>query len=139
MIYKRGETFADIITAKAVFVVWEGELSKLIGKHYGKPYKIQQQGDMMSNDSYFTVEVGPDMEFEIDDWAADDTDEVIEAKAIAQIAAWQAKECPPEHKGTYSEELWWEREGYMPYDILLWDLNRKGLIPAGDYLIEVMW
>lgn len=160
MIYKRGNTFSEIITKKTVYVVWEGELSRLIGKHYGKPYRIQQQGDMMSNDSYFTVEVGPEMEFDlwsvrkfIEGWDGYAPLEDADAAAVAAIAAWKESECPEEHKlwdggrpaeiqengYTYPEELWWEREGYFDYNVLLWDLNRQGLIPTGDYLVEVMW
>ncbi len=152
---KEGETFAEIIEQKSFYVVWEGELSRLLSKHYGKPYKIQQQGDMMSNDSYFTIEVGPDMEF----WIGEEYDtgnmepEAYEAAALRRIADWQASECPEEEKNhswgapaevqpngmTFPEELWWEREGYIPYEILLWDLNRQGIIPTGEYLVEVMW
>lgn len=112
-------TNPSIFTSKTYIDVWDGDLSNFVAEYYGRPWSMQQ-GMELSNESYVTVDVsheGPDYH----------TLEEAEAK----LEAW--KSSPVE------DEIDFVRENYIPIEIILWDLCRRGIAPEGEYLIRVWW
>lgn len=109
--------------------IWESGFSKYVTEHYGRPYKLQQQGDMLAQGSYVQITV-PDEEA----WDENPT-----------LAEWQAATPPGEHpEGGYdpnvsTENMRWERDYYPSLEVVANDLHAKGLLDAGEYLIRVYW
>lgn len=113
-------------------LIWESELSELVRETYGRPYRLQQQGDCMAQDSMLRATVPDDGWFSIDDephfeeWKARDVNLQPEG-----VADWS------EH--SWRRDLWWDRKFYPHYQVVLNDLHARGLLEAGDYVIHVYW
>lgn len=151
------------IKIRTIEVIDESDLNKLVQEVYGRPWNLQQQGEMMSNDSLAYLEVFPNDE-EVRSWPEyaafekwrdvpmDEPIEGPEADRYREILAEElAKDEPDENlikwwehyitlkPGTLEYQLYWERDYYPPQDILMGDLCERGLIPEGEYHVWVSW
>jgi hypothetical protein len=117
------------------------DLDRLIRETYGKPYMFQQQDGCKSRGvDYITIPVRePDyyentsLEFEIngdemgvsfDTWLNTTVEEINELH-------------PESYKG--QNDLWWERNFYPHIETIVNDLYERGLIEAGEYMINIDW
>lgn len=107
-------------------VIHESAFSRYVTNHYGRPYHLQQQGDMMGQEvsTRFTV---PDPE--------DGEWEGMEAPTLVD---W-LKATPPTDEHDRTEILRWERDYYPQLGAVVNDLHTKGLLDAGEYLIYAEW
>lgn len=114
-----------------VRLIWENDFSALVSQVYGRPYRFQQQGDMMHQESIhrFTVPTTPD-----GGWT------------LPSIEEW--KNAPVEIHGPqdpknlsleFFRDLYWEREYYPPFDELVEDLHKLGILEPGDYALHIWW
>lgn len=115
-----------------------GDWDSLVEKTYGKPYNFQQQdgckdrgthhfkvpnlADDYENDSIPDEVNGEDMGVSFKAWLARDVNE------------WNGKE-----KNPWSLDLFWTRNFYPDMQMIANDLHAKGLLPAGEYVIEIDW
>jgi hypothetical protein len=101
----------------------EVDLSRYVAQVYGRPWRMQQ-GEMLGQNTYRVIDVGRD--------GADGFFGVEQA----QLDAWLALPNPGDD---WAAVMHFERDQYLPVDIILWDLCRRDLIPAGLYLIKIWW
>ena len=66
------------------------------------------------------------------------TESIVGASGINQTFALEAEQLLP-GKNKESTELWWERNFYPDVSMIINDLHSKGLLPAGDYSIDIDW
>lgn len=118
---------------------WESDLSQFVADFYGRPWRLQQQNGCYTQDSYLKVTV--DGESHLDATLSDQpwaTENYTVAEAEEILTAWQA--LPTIDPADWMAVMDAERdEDAVNVDLILWDLCRKNVIPAGEYLITVWW
>ena len=116
---------------------WDG----LVFETYGKPYSFQQQDDCKNRGTeYFTVPVEHPEDYENDTVP----ENVNDPEMGVSFKAWLERDpkqalSNPNDQNTWSLDMWWERNFYPHLDMILNDLHSKGLLPAGEYGIEIDW
>lgn len=113
----------------------------LVMETYGKPYNFQQQDGCkdrqrvritipdkpcdFENDTVPEVVNHRDMGVSFKSWLARDPKQPLNSKD-----GWVRK---------HGVELWWERNFYPDVQMIANDMHDKGLIAAGDYVIDIDW
>lgn len=115
------------------------DFDNLVVETYGKPYSFQQQDGCKSRGvEYFTVPLVQPYDFE-----NDTIPEVINGNEYGvSFKAWLArgpKEWNGDPKDERSLHLFWNRNFYPSIEVLANDLYNKGLIEAGEYVINIDW
>lgn len=112
----------------------------LVQETYGRVYNFQQQDGCKDRGSFhFTVPIHPE------DYKNDSIPEIINGpKRGVSFAAWLARYpmqlmSDPEDQNTQCRKLFWERNFYPDASMIINDLYEKGLIDAGDYMIDIDW
>jgi hypothetical protein len=112
----------------------------LVQKTYGRPYSFQQQdGGKSRGTCEFNV---PSDDYESDFENDTVTEEVNHEEMGVSFAAWLARDPKQPLKGQeydFELNLWWERNFYPSIDMVIKDLHEKGLIEAGEYIIQIDW
>lgn len=115
------------------------EWDELVEKTYGRIYSFQQQDDCKDRQTvYFSV---PDI------YAEDFENETVPEKVNdpemgVKFSAWLARDPSQMLEGSdrdFDLRLWWERNFYPSLGIVVNDLHEKGLLPAGNYGIDIDW
>lgn len=124
------------IQSKSVISVQDWD--DLVTQTYGKPYSFQQQNDCQDR-GMFDITIPS----RGDDYPNDSVPEVINGEKMGvSFQAWLARD-PNEWNGNEEDKnflsLFWDRNFYPDIQTLANDLHSKGLIPAGDYVIEIDW
>jgi len=126
---------------KQVNMIECGDWDALVSKTYGRPYCFQQQYDCQPRGTFpLTV---PE---EADDFENTTLpEEVNHSEQGVSFAAWLARD-PAQKLDTDDKwdreeglSLWWYRNFYPTIQMVANDLNAKGLLPAGDYVINIDW
>lgn len=111
---------------------------KLVVETYGRPYSFQQQDGCKERGTHdISVPCGAD-DYE------DETvpDEINGEYMGVSFAAWLARN-PKEWNGDPNDkrflDMFWERNFYPTVEMIANDLYEKGLMPAGDYVIDIDW
>ena len=109
---------------------------RLVSKTYGRPYCFQQQNDCQPRG---TVELKVPSPM-IDD-GPDEVPEVVNGPIMGvSFAAWLARPInQPIPVGNRFLSMWWERNFYPDIQMVANDLHAKGLLPSGDYVINIDW
>jgi hypothetical protein len=112
----------NALKGEVVTLIWESDFSEMVSKIYGRPYRFQQQGDMMGQDTIekFTV---PAIEEEL--------------YGVVPLNEWRNAE--PPHEGDWKEEMRWKREYYPSLEEVVNDLYKRGLIEPGNYALHIWW
>lgn len=111
----------------------------LVSETYGKEYRLQQQdGCQDRGTKYLTVPSSRP-----DDFENDAVPEVINGEEPGvSFAAWVARD-PTEWNGDPEDErylgLFWLRNFYPSLEMVANDLHARGLLPAGEYVIDIDW
>lgn len=111
---------------------------KLVQETYGRPYSFQQQDGCKDRGNH---------RIRIPDEAYDFENESIPEEVNGEIrgvsfAAWLArdpKQPIKNQKYDWILDIFWERNFYPDVQMVANDLHKKGLIPAGDYIINIDW
>lgn len=112
------------------------KLDNLVKNTYRKPYNFQQQDDCKERGVYhLTV---PAYE---EDYPNNVLPEEINGEEMGvSFAAWLARN-PSAWNGHPSNEhfvsLFWERHFYPHISMIANDLHARGLLPAGEYIIDI--
>lgn len=114
----------------------------LVKKTYGRPYSFQQQDGCRERGTFkFTV---PD---EAEDFEGESVPEVVNAEEMGvTFAAWLKRDPKQSlsekemcRKEQWAIDLWWERNFYPAFQMVANDLHAKGLLEAGEYVIDMDW
>lgn len=115
------------------------EWDDLVSQTYRRPYRFQQQ-DGCKDRGTFRLTV-PD---EPNDFQRDEVPEEVNDPLMGvSFAAWLARDPAKPLGGNESQSweiaLWWDRNFYPDVQMVANDLHAKGLLPAGDYAIDIDW
>lgn len=117
---------------------------ELVVRTYGKPYSFQQQYGCQSRGNFPISVPCEDEDF---DFKNDTIPEVVNgSQEGVSFKAWLARD-PKAPIGKEREdghleyviELFWHRNFYPSIQEVANDLHAKGLLPAGDYTINIDW
>lgn len=123
---------------RQVNVIESSDWDDVVTKTYGRPYCFQQQNDCQPRGTFdLTVPDGAD------DFPNDTVPEVVNGDEMGvSFAAWLArdpKQPLKDQKYDHEHDLWWTRNFYPEIQMVANDLHEKGLLPAGDYIINIDW
>ena len=112
----------------------------LVESTYGRPYSFQQQ-DGCKERQRVHISI-PDHPY---DYENETVPEVVNGDEMGvSFAAWLARD--PKQKLNADDWdspsaiiMWWERNFYPDVQMIANDLHAKGLIEAGDYVIDIDW
>lgn len=116
-----------------------GDWDALVEKTYGRPYSYQQQDGckfrgMVSILVPYTY---------IDDYKNDTVPEEVNGIEMGvSFAAWLARSPEqkiPNQRNAYELELFWNRNFYPGIGMIINDLHASGLLPEGEYMINIDW
>lgn len=126
---------------KNVKMVSVQEWDKLVKETYGKPYSFQQQ-DGCKDRGTFEFDVPVDYDY-IEFFENDAVPEVVNGNIRGvSFEAWQArdpKQPLKNQKLDFELSLWWERNFYPDVQMVANDLHKRGLLDAGEYVIDIDW
>lgn len=109
-----------------------------VRKIYGKSYSFQQQDGCKERGS-----VNITIPEEAEDFENDTVPEKVNGDQMGvSFASWLArdpKQKIKDQKHDYELELFWNRNFYPDVQMIANDLHVKGLIPTGEYVIEIDW
>ena len=126
------------LVTKTVQMIEMQDWDALVSTTYGKQYRYQQQDGCMPRGVY-TINVPAE------DWGYENDTVVEECNGPEQgvsFKAWLSRD--PEQKlvgQEYDYELstWWDRCFYPHINEVINDLHAKGLLDAGEYIINIDW
>lgn len=127
-----------MIKFKLEKVIRVRDWDEMVVKTYGRPYNFQQQ-DGCKDRQRFPLTVPEDAE----DYENDTIEEKINGEEMGvSFKAWLARDSH-EWNGKASDkrslEMFWERNFYPNFQMIANDLHEKGLLPAGEYSIDIDW
>jgi hypothetical protein len=112
---------------------------KLVSETYGRVYSFQQQ-DGCKPRGIVNITI-PDESY--DDEMNDSVPEVVNGDIMGvKFSVWLARDPKQPIKGQrhdFELDLFWERNFYPEFQAVANDLFEKGLIEAGDYVIDIDW
>lgn len=124
---------------KQVTLIDVQEWDKLVRETYGKPYNFQQQEGCKDRGVHDLTVPDRDQDFEMND-SISEREEDQEMGVKFQV--WLDRDpSQPLDDQEYDWQLssWWERNFYPDVQAVANDLHSKGLLEAGDYLINIEW
>ena len=131
--------------SKQVTLISVEEWDNLVVKTYGKIYSFQQQNNCRDRGIYHLCIPSCDAE----DFKNTELPEIVNhPKRGIKFSAWldrdpnqPLKKLSDQGDTVYPWEIviWWERNFYPNVEFLANDLHQKGLLAAGDYIIEIDW
>ena len=122
-------------------VIDVGDWNNLVESTYGKPYNFQQQDGCKERGIH---------DITVPDGAYDFENDIIPEEVNGEemgvsFAAWLARD-PTQKLDTdddwgreYGLNLFWRRNFYPDVQMIANDLHAKGLIPDGEYTIDIDW
>lgn len=130
-----------MIKVKNVQMIDLYDWDNLVEKTYGRPYSFQQQ-DGCKDRGTFDLKV-PSKAY---DFENDTIPEEVNGEEMGvSFAAWLARD-PKQKLDTtdnwdreHGLDLFWTRNFYPDVQMIANDLHEKGLLPAGDYVIDIDW
>lgn len=123
-----------------VNVVDVGDWNALVEETYGKTYDFQQQDGCKPRGTlkYFSVPIDHPFDYENSTIPEEINGEVMGVSFKAwlerDLTEWKGKADPG-----YYITMFWERNFYPSLEILADDLYQRGLIPEGEYTINIDW
>jgi len=124
-------------------VIDELDFSDLVTQVYGRPYNYQQQDNCKDRGTeYLTVPVENPYDYE-----NDTVPEIVnDDKMGVSFKAWLARDpktplADGEYNNQYDWEvpMWWEQNFYPHIDQIINDLHSRGILPAGEYTLDIDW
>lgn len=129
---------------KTVQMIDVSDWDDLVSKTYGRVYSFQQQ-DGCQERGTFEITV-PDGEPKDWDFENDSIPEKVNGREMGvSFAAWLARD-PKQKLDTEDEwdrehglDMFWERNFYPNIQMVANDLHAKGILAAGEYVIDINW
>ncbi|WP_043736189.1 hypothetical protein [Nocardia asiatica] len=110
------------LTGPTVTLIDENTFSALVSHLHARPYRLQQQGDGLPQNTIVKITV-PALEH---DWPG------------IPLAEWAATPIG-DYTYPWQAETHWEREYYPCLEDVVNDLHARGLLAAGNYALHVRW
>lgn len=129
-----------MISTRTELVIDVGDWDKLVTETYQRPYSFQQQ-DGCKDRQRVRITVPEDAW----DYDNESIPEVVNGDEMGvSFKAWlerdPAQKIPNPHSFGYDgTALFWTRNFYPDVQMVANDLYAKGLIEAGDYVIDIDW
>jgi hypothetical protein len=124
---------------RTIQTIAESDFSRLVREVYGRPYSYQQQDGCKGRGvENFTVPIKYPYDFENDVVI----EEVNSSEEGVSFKAWLERDPDlliEQLTRPYITELWWARNFYPSFDMVVNDLHSKGYIPAGEYQLVIDW
>lgn len=129
-----------MLKIKTVKMIESYDWDDFITETYNKPYCFQQQYGCQDRGTYnLTV---PSNEYN-DDKLPESIPEVINSDEMGvKFESWLKRDVTQpvgEETSSWSIDLFWQRNFYPEIQVLANDLHKKGLLEAGDYIINIDW
>lgn len=112
----------------------------LVTETYGRTYSFQQQDDCKDRGhEHISVPAEPE------DYENDTVPEIVNHEEMGvSFKAWLERDPKqalnnPDEQYPWALDLWWERNFYPHVSMIINDLHEKGLLPAGEYEIDIDW
>lgn len=122
-------------------VIDVGDWDTLVQETYNRPYRFQQQ-DGCKERQRVRITI-PDEPY---DFGNDTVPEEVNHEDMGvSFEAWLTRDpsqkIPPKNPdfGNDFTEMWWNRNFYPDVQMIANDLHEKGLVEAGDYVIDIDW
>lgn len=123
-------------------VIDVSDWDELVSNTYGRIYNFQQQ-DGCKERQRVRITVPTAHPY---DYRNETVPEKVNGNEMGvTFAAWLARD-PKQKLNTedewdrdYGLSMWWERNFYPNMDMVANDLHARGLLPAGDYTIDIDW
>lgn len=118
-------------------VIGENNWSGFVRRTYGRPYRLQQQEDCAPNDSVIFIDTDENFSYDFENKTIPET---LSGKCGVNFNTWlkrNPKEKVKDINGYDITDLWWERNFYPEVNTVAADLCKRGLLPAGEYVIYV--
>jgi hypothetical protein len=129
------------LLSKTKHVVEVRDWDTFVTEVYKRPYSFQQQEGCKQRGTWeFSIPFDDDWDYE------EETYDEIPIKVNGErmgvkFGVWLSKD--PEEKffpdNSFSERLFWGRNFYPDKNTLVKDLEKKELLPEGDYIINIDW
>lgn len=117
--------------------------NNLVTHIYQRPYNFQQQDGCQDRQMFALTIPSKDEDENEEDYDNDTVPEIVNgAEMGVSFKAWlerDPKQLLSNRNDIFGLELWWERNFYPNIHTVANDLYKKGLIEAGDYLINIDW
>lgn len=129
---------------KTVNMIRVSDWDRVVVETYARPYTFQQQ-DGCKPRGTFEFSVPSE---EVYDYENDTVPEVINHEDMGvSFAAWLArdpklnniKSSDGSPAQSWGLDMWWERNFYPDAQMIANDLHARGLLAAGDYVIDIDW
>ena len=137
MDFIRGE---DTINMPRNVIMFEvDEWDNLVSSTYGRVYNFQQQNGCKDRGIYyFTV---PIEDYYIEDYEREEIPEEVngEIKGVSFKAWLERDPNTPNFLEKYRHELFWDRNFYPHVSMIIKDLENKGILKEGEYIINIDW
>lgn len=125
--------------AKTVNTIEVQDWDDLVEKTYGRPYCFQQQDGCHARGTWdLTV---PE-EIDPDEALPDTVPEVLSRNKMGvNLKAWLARDPQQKLRGPDEgfDRMWWHRNFYPDIQEVANDLHARGLLEAGEYVINIDW
>lgn len=130
-----------MINIQNVKFIDSNDLDRLVVETYGRPYCLQQQDGCQDRGITSITVPGYAYDYENDTIL----EEVNGDEMGVSLKAWSTRD-PKQKLDTEHDwdkehgiNMFWRRNFYPELQTLVNDLHTKGLIPAGDYKINIDW
>lgn len=130
----------NMVNIRNVKMIEVSDWDDLVTKTYGRVYSFQQQDDCKARGTHeLTVPASAD------DYENDTVPEKVNDPEMGvSFAAWLARDpeqllSDPDSQNSWSVAMWWERNFYPDVQMIANDLHAKGLLDAGEYVINIDW
>jgi len=106
----------------------------LVENTYGRIYAFQQQGYKDRGTWSFVV---PEV------WDSyDEAEDAEQGKPTLEEWLARGPKAPTpgrKHGYEWEDDFWWSREFYPPFESVLRDLSKRGLVEPGKYILVIDW
>ncbi len=131
-----------MIEGKTVQLIDDSDLDDLVTETYGRPYAFQQQEGCKPR-GIFSITIPSDQE-EYDEGNMHENipDGVNGSKMGVKFKTWldrDPNQLLKDSDNKISLDIFWTRNFYPSVHTIVNDLHKKGLIEAGDYIIDIDW
>lgn len=130
-----------MIPITKVNMIYDSDWDSLVKETYGRPYCFQQQDDCKPRGVH---------KLTVPDYASDYSNDIVPEEVNhpemgVSFKAWLERDPKKllDNDDPYNDEsslqLWWERNFYPDVQMIANDLHARGLLEAGDYVINIDW
>jgi hypothetical protein len=130
-----------MIKFKNIKTIDVSDWDDLVQKTYGRPYSFQQQDGCKERQ---TVHISVPVK-NYEDFKNDAIPEIVNGNKMGvSFKAWLERDpkqllSNKDYQSSWSLGLWWDRNFYPHVEMIINDLHSKGLIEAGEYVIDIDW